>query len=119
MTVKIRDLAKISPILERAGTLGANQISGLSFTIEEPKLLAQEARLLAIGDAKEKASKLAGALNVRLGKVVSFYEEGGSIPPPVPVFTRGAIGGEVSVAPQIETGTTDVISNVTVTYEIE
>ncbi len=82
VTVKIRDLDKIGDIVQQAGSLGANQIGGLSFTIDEPEKIKQQAREKALLAAKEKAEALAKIAGVKLGKLVSFTESsyGGPIP---------------------------------------
>src|SRR5690606_26908355 len=50
--VKIRDLDKIADVLGKAGALGANQIGGINFTIDEPEKLKEQAREEAIRNAK-------------------------------------------------------------------
>lgn len=119
VTVKIRDLDKIGAILDMAGRLGANQVGSLSFTIDEPEQLRQEAREKALVNAREKAEALAKVAGVKLGKLVSFSEE--SITPTYPIYreyaleAKGLGGGE---APEVEPGSQEVIVNVTVTYEV-
>ncbi|MBU4512820.1 SIMPL domain-containing protein, partial [Patescibacteria group bacterium] len=54
VTVKIRDLDKVGEIIGKAGTLGANDVSGLTFTIDEPEKLRQQAREEALLAAKKK-----------------------------------------------------------------
>ncbi len=121
VNVKIRDLEKVGTIVETAGSLGANQVSGLSFTIDDPEALRQEAREKALVSAKEKAESLAKAAGVKLGKLVSFNESiaGGTSPMP---YYRGEmdVKNEAmdAVAPQIEPGSQDIIVNVSVTYEV-
>lgn len=118
--VKIRDLEKVTDILALAGQNGANQIGGLSFTIDDPEELKQQARELALLNAKNKAEALAKVAGVKLGKLVSFNEnfDGGS-----PVAYRSFAvedsagfggGGE----PVIQPGDQDIVVNVNVTYEV-
>lgn len=119
--VKIRELAKISTVLGKAGELGLNEVEGLRFSIDDPDDLKQEARTKALGQVREKARDITGALGVRITRVIGFDESsGGGFPPPVPyrAYADGIGGGEFS-APQIETGSLDVTVNVSVTYEIE
>src|SRR3989338_8820902 len=47
-TVKIRDLEKISAVLEKSVSAGANQVGGVTFTIDEPEALRQQAREKAL-----------------------------------------------------------------------
>lgn len=118
ITVKIRDLSKISNVLNLAGKYGANNVSGLSFTIDDPENLKGQAREKALGDAKQKASYLGSSLGLRLGRVVSYNEyEGGSVSDVYSMKAyNGAEGG--GAAPiSVSGGSKDVVMNVSVTYE--
>jgi uncharacterized protein YggE len=112
-------LEKIGDILAAAGQGGANQVGGISFAIDEPEKLKQQAREKALVNAHEKASALARISGVRLGKIVSFTESDASTPIPYPIFYgREGLGGADTVAPKIEKGSLDVIIVATVTYEL-
>ena len=117
--VKVRDLSKIGDILSAVGELGANQVGGVTFTIDEPEELRQQARLKGLEAAKAKAQALAEAAGVKLGKVVGFSENEGYVPSPMFYAKDAAMGlGGGSATPSIESGSQDVIVNVTVLYEI-
>lgn len=117
--VKIRDLETVGQVIESAGSLGANQVSGLSFTIDEPEDLRQQARIKALENATEKAETLAKVAGVKIGKLVSFSESGATQPPVFRQFaTLEAVGIGGSAAPDIEPGSQDITVNVTVTYEV-
>ena len=119
--IKIRDLSKIGAILEAATSAGANQVSGVSFTIDDPEKLRQEAREKALDNAREKAKALAGRADVKLGKIVSFSESDSGTPP-VPYYARAeafGMGGDMAVkTPDIQAGSLEVVVNVNVSYEI-
>lgn len=120
--VKIRDLTKISAVLAKAGDAGANQVSGIQFTIDEPKNLQAQARDLAVQDAKDKAQKLAATLGVQISRVVNFSEgTPNNIPGPIPMmYAKNAVGIGGSVpAPDVQSGSVEVTSDVAITYEIQ
>lgn len=118
--VKIRDLAKISQVLAKAGEAGANQVSGIQFTIDDPKNLRAEAREQAVKDAKEKAEKLAAELGVHLGKVVNFSEMSGGGPQmPMHMYAKESSASIGGAAPDVQAGTLEINSEVAVTYEIK
>jgi uncharacterized protein YggE len=123
LQVRIFDLTKVSAVFEQAGALGANQVNGPTFTLDDPESLRVTAREKAIENAKEKAEALAKVLGVRLLRVVSFSEDGSGARPPMPyaysAMDMGGLAAEKAVAPDIQAGTLDVVSNVNVTYEIE
>jgi len=120
VAVKIRNLDKIGAVLEMAGRLGANQTGGLSFTIDEPEKLKQQAREKALLNAKEKAEALAKVAGVKLGRLVSFTESSGNTYPVYRDFAlKSAEGlGGAAPAPEIEAGSQDVIVDISVTYEV-
>lgn len=117
--VKIRDFEKIGLFFEKAVELGANEVSGLNFTIDKKDEAQKEARKKAIDNAKEKAKVLADQLGVVLVRITNF-SEGGSYDYPRPLYAaEKAIGiGGGGAAPQIEPGQNEIISNVSITYEI-
>lgn len=123
-SVKIRDLTKIGAILSAVGEAGANQVSGVSFTIDEPETLRAQAREKAFDKAAEKAASLAAKAGVKLGKVISFneYSPGGgpTYYKSMDTLSFGMGGASEAAAPPapVESGSLDVVVNVNVTYEI-
>lgn len=118
--VKIRKLEMVGDIIAGTTQAGANEVGGLTFTIDDPDELKAQAREDAIKDAKAKARELSKDLGVRLGRLVNFSESDGSIPPPIFYKTEAfGRGGDVAVAaPPVPTGQNEIISNVTLIYEI-
>lgn len=117
--VKIRDLEKVSAVLDGLVTAGANQVNQLGFKIDDEEKLKEQAREMAIKDAKEKAAKLRKQLGIRLGKIVN-YQEGGYYPQ---IYLRaealsldksGGTGG-----PEVPPGENEIVINVTITYQIK
>jgi hypothetical protein len=119
VSIKIRNLSKIGDILSAAGEGGANQVSGLSFNIDDPEALRQEARVKALENAKEKADALAKVAGVDLGKIVSFSEYAETPYSAYKSYDLGGMGGGEAAAPTVESGSMDIIVNVTVSYEIK
>ncbi len=120
--VKIRALDKVGDILGTAGSLGANQIGGISFGIDDPQKLKDQARAKAIDDAKRKALSLSQAAGIRLVRVVSFSESyGGTTPPPVyyDKMAFGMGGAPEAASPTVNAGSNDITANVSITYEIQ
>lgn len=117
ISVKIRKTEKVGEILSLVGENGATNISGISFTTDDPDQAIKEARAEAIKDAKDKAEILADELGVRLVRVTGFYDN----TRPAPYYAE-AIGGEFvksnGVIPNIPVGENKVQASVTVTYEI-
>jgi len=121
LEVKVRDISQAGDLLAGVGEVGATDISGLMFTIDDRSALAAEAREVAISDAKEKAEALATALGVRLVRLVGFYEDEGY--QPMPYYGMGGDmklrSVEMALAPDIQPGESIVKSRVTLTYKIK
>src|SRR3990167_3553200 len=118
--VKVRNLETAGALLGLVGDKGATNISGLSFTIDDDAALKDEAREMAIADAKAKAEVLANNLGVRLTKMVGNYEDEGY---PVPYY---GMGGDMmvkqemsSVTPDLPTGENITTSRVTLTFQVK
>ena len=126
VTVKVRKTDTAGDVLTKVGDLGASNISGLDFIVDDIETIKAEAREKAVSDAKAKAKVLAKTLGVRLDTVVNFYENGdGGYPI---MYREAAMDSKVmmegaAVAPQaspvLPTGENKVVSNVTITYEIK
>ncbi|TSC97941.1 MAG: hypothetical protein Greene101447_239 [Parcubacteria group bacterium Greene1014_47] len=113
--LKIRDFEKIGTILAGLVGKGANTVSGLSFGVDDPEMVQNEARAEAIEKAKGKARALARAGGFKLGKLISIEEGGVS---PTPFYTLEAQGKERSSLPTIEPGSQDITVDVTLKFEI-
>jgi uncharacterized protein len=120
VTVKIRKTDEAGKALGAVGSAGATNISGITFTTDDPDKDLEEARAMAIDDAKAKAKVLAKNLGVRLGRVVSYSDSGYN--PPYPIYARGGVAMDKAVEATavltIPEGENKLIVNVTVTYEI-
>ena len=119
MEVKVRDLDKVSNILDGVVSAGANVVNQLSFEIDSPEALKAEARTKAIADAKKKANELKSQVGISLGKIVNFSENTGGYP--IPVYfdaqVKGMGGGDGG--PSVPTGENEITVNVIITYQIK
>lgn len=124
IAVKVRDTKKAGDLVTKVGSLGANNISGLEFTVDDKDKYIALAREDAISKAKENAKQMAEDLGVSLGKLMYFNENGNYMP--YPYYAEG-LGGDMmksaSIAPQaapasLPTGETKITSQVSITYEI-
>jgi uncharacterized protein YggE len=83
LTLRIRALAKVGELLDQVVTLGANSISGPTFTVDDPTTLQDKARGEAVTDALRKAKLYASAAGIALGPI--FHIEEGYTQPPQPL----------------------------------
>ena len=87
--VKLYNLDRLSPFINRTLALKINQIQGMNFANKDAEGYIREARQLAVRDSKLIAAELAQAYDARLGPVyrISYRE---STPPGVmPAMMRG------------------------------
>lgn len=121
ISVKVRDLEKVSSVIGALGSAKVTNISGPNFEIENRDELMQQAREEAIKEARSKAKSLAKDLDVKLGKIVTFYEGGYG----TPVYARAEMDEAVKdssngvVNPSIEEGQNRIYSSVSVVYRIK
>ena len=93
VTIKVRDINKTSDVLDGAVAAGGDmtQVQNISFTIDKPDDLKDQAREAAVNDAKARAQRLADTAGVKLGKAIAISET--SFAPPVPLYADGATLG--------------------------
>ena len=122
--VKVRDFEKAGDILSGVVSHGANNVSGLQFTIDDPSSVIAKAREEAITKAKEKAKQIAKAGGFSVGKLLGI-DEGGYQPmydnylrnAKMMNLTAESAGG--APAPTIQPGSQDVTVTISLRYEIK
>ncbi len=80
--VRVRNLPGLGEVLDALVEAGSNQVSGISFGIDEPTGVLNQARNRAIADARSRADLYAHAAGVRVGKVLSISEQQTAVPRP-------------------------------------
>ena len=115
VTAIVHDVNKLGAILDGLVQSGANDVNGITFGIDKPDALENEARKAAIADARSRAEVFAAAAGVTLGRVIAIQEMGAA--PPQPVYLR-AMAAEASSVP-VATGQETVAASVTVTFELK
>ncbi len=117
LNVTIRDLSKVGAALTTAIAAGANNVSGVSFSVADSSKLEAAAREKAVNDARARAADLARLFNAQVGNVVTISEviNGG----PLPVYARSAAAGLGGGGAPIQPGQLSVSSQLQVTFEIK
>jgi uncharacterized protein YggE len=90
VTVKLRDVTRVSDVIDRLVAAGANDITGIQFVVSSPSKPLDAAREAAMADARRKAEVYAKAANLILGAPVSITEEGTAVPGPMVMRTAKA-----------------------------
>jgi uncharacterized protein len=108
----VRDVKRLGEILDGAIGLGANQVHGIAFDVSKAETLKDEARKLAMENARRRAELYATAAGAQLGSVLTIAEEGSVGPRPMTMARFGA------AAAPIEPGTRMLTVEVNVTYAL-
>src|SRR5258708_2783204 len=85
LIIKVKEIDKINNVIDIATKNGANQVSGISFSVLDKSKLENEARQKAVNDAKEKAERGSKIAGFKLGKLINYTEnfQGGR---PIPML---------------------------------
>lgn len=115
VTAHVKVLDKLGATLDALVQAGSNQISGVSFDLNNPKAVMNEARKKAIADARAKAELYAAAAGTSIGSVVQISE----VSAPVPMYRARAMeamayDGGVPIA----SGQNTISTSITVTFEL-
>jgi uncharacterized protein len=119
--IEVSDVDKsfglLNQVIAESAKAGANQVLGISFSSSNIENLKQEARLLAISDAKTKAKSLSEAMDVSLGDLTGWWENVVSPSPYINYSYDGMGGGGAS--PAVSSGIYETTVEITLNYKIE
>jgi uncharacterized protein len=118
VTIAVRDLDGLGVVLDRAITVGANTVNGISFSVADPGKLLEEARRRAFADARAKATTYADAAGVSLGSIESISEQLDYAPPQPMLRAAYADMAQTESVP-VEAGEMSYSVTATITWSIE
>lgn len=120
VTLTVRDTAKAGDVLQKLGQLGVQNVSGPDFATDDDTAVMAEARGKAIENAQQKAETLADQLDVSLGSITNFSENGGNYPiyDTMSAKSLGAAAPQEAPAPSLPAGQDQHTVTVQITYEI-
>lgn len=119
VTITLSDLTKVGAVIDAAGQAGANDVSGISFTLRQDRPARDMALKEATREALSKAQVIAQALGGKVLRIVEVQEDGFQRPPQ-PIYTTQefAVQGRMASTP-VEVGSLDIRSRVQLIAEIE
>ncbi|RUT35031.1 SIMPL domain-containing protein [Arsenicitalea aurantiaca] len=119
VTIRVRDLESLGQLLDRSVSVGANTINGISFTVDDPSALYDEARRAAFADARSRAELYADVAGVTLDDLVSISERR-DVAQPYPMMRQSAMAEMAAGAPvPVEAGELTFSIDVTVTWSMD
>lgn len=111
--VQVDHLPLVGTVIDAGIGAGANQLEGLSFELRDDTAVRAEALRLATRNARQKATALAEAAEVRLLAVQRIAEGDGAVP-----LQRDMRASFEMAAVAVEPGQVRVQASVTLTYRI-
>ena len=116
--VKIREIDGAGAVIDAVAEAGGDltRVESLSFTVDDPTPVYEQAREEAVQDAMAKAGQIASVADVQLGKPFYISESGGYIPSPV--LAPGYAGAEDARTP-ISPGELEISISVYMGFEIQ
>lgn len=118
--IKTKNLADAGVIMDAAVNAGANRVDSIVFSLsrDRQKDLGQQALEAAAKNARDKASGVADALGVKLGKLVSVQISDSEYQPPVYYARAEAMMAKDAAPTPIEPRTVTLSKTVQVQFEI-
>lgn len=111
----ITELDGLGELIDDLVANGANSINGIQFMASDATDALSQARLLAVADAKAKATELAKAAGGTLGSVISITESSINAGP----VAKGAFTqADAAASTPIQSGSLQIQINVTITYAL-
>ena len=118
VTLRLRKLTEVGRLLDTLVAVGANQLNGPNFRVDNDIAALDEARLQAVATVRARADLYAKATGVRIKRILTIAEQAGyEGRPPQPMMQMRAMKAEADtpVAP----GEVALSVNVTMSFEIE
>lgn len=122
LTIKVRDMDRVNDVVDASTANGANQVGGISFDVDDRTKIENEARELAVADAKKKADTAAKIAGFALGRIVNYQEGANGSPRSPELMYAKAMpadgAGDAAVASTIEPGANEITIHVSLSYEL-
>ena len=118
VTVTLSDLTKVGLVIDATGAAGANDVTGIAFTLRKDRPARDQALAEATREALAKAQVLATALGGRVVRIAEVQEEGIDRSRPMYMDQMQARVMKAESTP-IELGTLKITSRVQLMVEVE
>jgi uncharacterized protein YggE len=114
VNVTIREVERVGEILDAVVAVGANSIYGISFYVEDTTDATNQARTLAVENARSQAEQLAAAAGLTLGRILTISESyGGS-----PIYYDSMASQKAGGGAPIQAGASEVVVDVHITFQV-
>ena len=116
--VTVRDLEAVGRVLDAGLGAGATGLDGVTFSLADEAVAAEEARRAAVAAARRRAETNADASGGRIGALTGIVEGGPAGPSPFPKARMMAMAADAAPPTPVLPGQVDVTVSVTAEWEI-
>ncbi len=118
VSLRIRKLGDAGKLLDTLVSVGANQINGPNFRVEDSDKALDEARVAAVATARARAVLYANAAGLHIKRIATISESGGEQPGPRPMMMAMRADKSAASTP-VEPGEVALTITVTMAFELE
>ncbi|HYC52707.1 MAG TPA: SIMPL domain-containing protein [Gemmatimonadaceae bacterium] len=116
ITVEVRRIDQVGPVIDAALGAGANQINSLAFGVSNPDSARRAALAIAVAKSRADAEVIARAAGGTLGSLIEINAVDGYTPaPPRPFMAREAMAADAKVP--VEPGQESVTATVSARWQ--
>ena len=115
--ITVRKIGELGSIMDALVGVGANQINGPTFEVDDKEAAYDEARRAAIEKAQARARMYAETLGLQVRRIVSISEGNGGFGPPVPMMAMARMEKAQADTP-IAPGESTLSVNLDVVFEL-
>ena len=112
-------MENVGAVIDAMVAEGGNNFSGVSFAVEDPTELQNEARRKAMKEAIARADLYAEAAGYRVARIVTISENGSYNPQPRPMMAARSMAMDESAPTQISGGELTYSASVNVVFEFQ
>ncbi|WP_426162910.1 SIMPL domain-containing protein [Sandarakinorhabdus sp. DWP1-3-1] len=116
--LRLRKIADAGRLLDTLVSVGANQLNGPEFRVDDSSAALDEARVQAVATARKRAELYARAAGLKIGRIARISEVAGEPVEPRPMMTTMRAKA-ADAAPPVEPGEVALTVNVTMVFELE
>ena len=118
--VRVRDLGNMGRVIDALVDVGANEVNGPNFTLEDQRAALDEARTQAIAEGRQRAELYARAAGLKVARILSISEGGGYYPVQRDIMVTGMAAGAPPPPPPtpVQPGELTLGANVSMQFEL-
>lgn len=117
LLIRFRQIGGAGPILDALVAQGVNEIAGPMLDFDDPAAALDEARTLAIRNARARADLYARTLGMRVKRVVYVSDDSGGRRLPISGYANSQMNGVINTT--IDAGGRRIEATVTLVFELE